>query len=149
MKLRNWVLKIHGFIGMAMGLLLVVISLSGAGIVFQKELDQALNRSLFHVTPRSTQVSLDAMLTPVLAARPDLLVWFIEAPTEPDGSYIVNQKLANEHRLQTFVNPYTGEVLGSRLWEYSLVGFFTRCITICLSVKLVKLWWVSQAGYSC
>lgn len=123
MKLRNWVLRLHGFIGMTMGLLLVVISLSGAGIVFQKEIDRALNRSLFYVAPQATQVTLDAMLKPVLTAHPELPIWFIEVPTEPNESYVVNQKLANEHRLQTFVNPYTGEVLGSRRWEHSFIGF--------------------------
>lgn len=123
MKLRNWILAIHGSLGIVMGLLLAVISLSGAGIVFHEELDHALNRSLFHVTPQAEQVSLDAILAPVQSVRPDLPVWFIEAPTEPDESYVINQKMAGEHRLQTFVNPYTGEVLGSRVWERSAIGF--------------------------
>jgi uncharacterized iron-regulated membrane protein len=106
-----------------MGLLLVTISLSGAGIVFYQELDRALNPSLYNVASQVTQVSLDAMVTPAQPAHPELPVWFIEAPNEAVQSYIINQKMTNGHRLQTFVNPYTGEVLGLRVWEYSFIGF--------------------------
>lgn len=123
MKLRNLILTVHGAIGIAIGLLFMVISLTGASIVFHEEIDHSLNRSLFYVTPQAEQVTLDAMLAPVQAARPDLPLWFIETPTEPNQSYVINQKLPNEHRLQTFVNPYTGDVLGVRVWEYSLTGF--------------------------
>jgi uncharacterized iron-regulated membrane protein len=123
MKFRNGILAIHGWIGIVLGLFLIVISLSGTGIVFQKELDHALNRSLYQVTPQSQPISLDAIVAPVLAARADLPIWFIETPLTPDESYVINQKLANEHRLQTFVNPYTGKILGQRIWEFSFVGF--------------------------
>ncbi|MCL1472554.1 PepSY-associated TM helix domain-containing protein [Argonema antarcticum] len=123
MKFRNFVLRLHGSIGIVMGLLLTVISLTGGSIVFYQELDRALNRSLYHVTPQTQQVSLDTMVALVQTARPDLPLGFIEIPKKPDESYVINQKIANKHRLQTFVNPYTGDLLGSRIWEYSLVGF--------------------------
>lgn len=40
MKFRNRLIAIHGSIGILMGLLLVVISLTGASIVFQEESDR-------------------------------------------------------------------------------------------------------------
>ncbi|MFB2833766.1 PepSY-associated TM helix domain-containing protein [Floridanema evergladense] len=123
MKIRNLVLRVHGSIAIVMGLLLIVISLTGATIVFHQELDRVLNRSLYHVTPQTKQVSLDTMVALVQNAQPYVPLWFIETPKKPDESYIINQKMRNEHRLQTFVNPYTGKILGSRIWEYSPVGF--------------------------
>jgi uncharacterized iron-regulated membrane protein len=123
MKFRNLILKLHSSIGIVVGLLLVVISLSGAGIVFHEEMDHALNRSLWYVTPQSEQVSLDAMIASVQANHPDLPVGFIQSPKTPKESYVFNQQTSHERRLQTFVNPYTGEILGSRLWEYSFTGF--------------------------
>ena len=123
MKFRNLILKLHGSIGIVMGLLLVAISLSGAGIVFHEEMDHALNRSLWSVTPQTEQVSLDAMITSVQANHPDLPVGFIQAPKTPAESYVFNQQTPHERRLQTFVDPYTGKVLGSRIWEYSFTGF--------------------------
>lgn len=43
MKFRNLVLKLHSSIGIVMGLLLMVISLSGTSIVFHEELDHAFS----------------------------------------------------------------------------------------------------------
>ncbi|MBW4468807.1 MAG: PepSY domain-containing protein [Stenomitos rutilans HA7619-LM2] len=122
-RIRKWVLMLHGAIGIGMGLLLVVISLSGAGIVFQEELDHGLNRSLWHVIPQAEPVSLDDMMTSVQSAHPTLTVSYIQAPKTVEESYVFNQTTQDDRRLQTFVNPYTGQVLGSRIWEYSCIGF--------------------------
>lgn len=120
---RNLVLRLHGFVGIVTGLLLMVISLTGASIVFHDEIDHALNRSLWHVTPQAEQVSLDEIIAPVQAAYPDLPIWFVQSPKTLNESYVINQKTPNEQRFQTFVNPYTGATLGSRIWERSLTGF--------------------------
>jgi uncharacterized iron-regulated membrane protein len=122
-RFHKQILILHRAIGITVGLFLVVISLSGSSIVFHEELDHLLNRSLWYVTPQSRQVTLDDMFAPVQSTQPNLPLWFIQAPKEPNESYVFNQKLPNEHRLQTFVNPYTGEILGSRIWERSLIGF--------------------------
>jgi uncharacterized iron-regulated membrane protein len=123
MKYRNVVFSFHRSIGLLLGLWLILISLSGAIIVFQKELDHAFYHALWQVTPQSTQVSLDTMTASVVSTHPKHPLWFIEFPEREDQSYVFNQKLPKEHRLQTFINPYTGKVLGSRIWEYSAIGF--------------------------
>jgi uncharacterized iron-regulated membrane protein len=126
MKFRNRLVAIHGSIGILVGLFLVVISLTGASIVFQEESDRALNKALWYVTPpatQTTQVSLDTMLDKVKVKHPDLPLMFVQVPKQPNESYIINQEMPNEHRLQTFINPYTNEILGERVWEYSLIGF--------------------------
>lgn len=123
MKFRNLVITLHSSIGILVGLLLVVISLTGSSIVFHKELDQVLNRALKLVTPQAEQVSLDAILAPAQAAHPNLPVQYISVPQKPEETYIVAMQATNGQRLETFVNPYTGVVLGSRIWERSLVGF--------------------------
>ncbi|MEH2193616.1 MAG: PepSY-associated TM helix domain-containing protein [Nostoc sp.] len=123
MKFRNLVLKLHSSIGIVMGLLLMVISFSGASIVFHQELDRTLNRSLWSVTPEGTQISPDLMLATVQKDFPNFSVQSIRWPQKPDESYLLQVKAKDGKELQTFVNPYTGEVLGSRVWERSLIGF--------------------------
>ncbi|MBW4471487.1 MAG: PepSY domain-containing protein [Stenomitos rutilans HA7619-LM2] len=123
MTFRNLALRLHGFIGTVMGLLLVVSSLTGASIVFREELDHALHRSLQSATPQAEQVSIDTILTPVQAAHPSLPLQFVMFPRKPDETYLVAMKEPNGHRLETFVNPYTGAVLGERVWERSPIGF--------------------------
>ncbi|WP_375512471.1 PepSY-associated TM helix domain-containing protein [uncultured Nostoc sp.] len=123
MKFRNLVLKLHSSIGILMGLLLMVISLSRASIVFHKELDRALNPSLWSVTPQATQISPDLILASVGKEFPNFSVQSISWLQKPDESYLLQVKAKDAKELQTFVNPYTGEILGSRVWERSLIGF--------------------------
>jgi uncharacterized iron-regulated membrane protein len=123
MNVRNLVLKLHGWIGIVMGLFLIISSLTGASIVFREELDHVLYRSLQTVTPQAEQVSIDAILAPVQSAHPDLLLQFILFPRNPEDTYLVAMKQPNGLRLETFVNPHTGAVLGERVWERSPIGF--------------------------
>lgn len=104
-KFSQWVLKLHGWMGIVMGLLLMVAGLTGSVIVFQEELDHGLNRSLWSVMPQAEKISLDTMLAPVEAAHPNLPVQFIQVPKEPSESYVFSQQMAVGQRLQTFVNP--------------------------------------------
>jgi uncharacterized iron-regulated membrane protein len=125
MKGRKLVLRLHGFVGILAGLLLTVISATGAGIVFQEELDHALNPALFFVIPPTPaqSIAIESILAAAQAEHPELPIWFIRPPKQANQSFQVTQKLPNQHQLQTFVNPYSGNVLGYRVWEHSPVGF--------------------------
>ena len=123
MKIRNLVRSLHGSIGLVMGLLFLIVSLTGAGIVFHEELDHAINQSLHKVAVQSTSVPFDDIIAPVQKAHPELPVQSVSFPKQSNGTYIVTMTDKNGHRLETFVNPYTGAVLGERVWEYSLTGF--------------------------
>jgi uncharacterized iron-regulated membrane protein len=78
---------------------------------------------LYTVTPQAEQVSIDAILSPVQATHANVPVQFIFFPQEPGETYLVAMREPNGHRLEIFVNPYTGAVLGERVWERSLIGF--------------------------
>ena len=59
---------LHSWLGLATGLLLLVVSLSGVALLFEPELDHALNLRLLTVAvPAAPRPSLDRVLT---AARP-------------------------------------------------------------------------------
>jgi uncharacterized iron-regulated membrane protein len=123
MEFRNLVRSLHGSIGLLMGLLFVIVSLTGTGIVFHEEIDHAMNQSLHTVAVQPVSVPFDDILAPVQKAHPDLPIQYVSFPKQADGTYTVMMLDKNGHRLQTFVNPYTGAVLGERVWEYSLTGF--------------------------
>lgn len=65
MKLHKLTLTLHGYVGVAIGLLLVIIGLTGSSIVFYEEFDRALNPQLMQVTPQAKPVSIDAVLESV------------------------------------------------------------------------------------
>ncbi|MEG4344215.1 PepSY-associated TM helix domain-containing protein [Microcoleus sp. A003_D6] len=123
MKIRQPIVTIHGAIGIAIGLLLTVISLTGSAIVFHQEVDRAINPSLMRVVPQGKLASLDQMIAPVQAAYPNFPLQSIRFPQTPNGSYQVTIKAQDGENLDTFVNPYTAKILGSRKWERSLMGF--------------------------
>lgn len=47
----------------------------------------------------------------------------IRFPKTPEDTYNFGVNLPDANRLEVYVNPYTAEVLGSRVWERSPIGF--------------------------
>ncbi len=123
MKIRKLILTIHGSIAIAIWLLLTVISLTGSALVFHQELDRAIHPSFMRVVPQAKLASLDEMIAPVQAAYPNFPLESIRFPQTPDGSYQITIKAQDGESLDTFVNPYTAKILGSRKWDSSPIGF--------------------------
>lgn len=123
MNVRNLVISWHGFIGLFMGLLFLIIGLTGSAIVFHEEIDHTLNSSLWSVIPQTEKVSLDTIASTVKKAYPNLSVQSIRFPEKIEESYLFETQTEKKQRFQVFVNPYTGKLLGARIWEQSLTGF--------------------------
>ncbi len=124
MKFRNLVRSLHGSIGLMMGLLFEIVSLTGSSIIFHQEIDRSLNPSLHTVVVQTTTMQLENLLAPVQKTHPDLPIDYISFPQQPDRSYTIAMTDKNGHRLETFVNPYTGKVLGDRVWEWEHPTFY-------------------------
>jgi uncharacterized iron-regulated membrane protein len=123
MDSRKLALTLHRAVGILVGLLLVISGLTGGSIVFQEEIDRALNASIMQVVPELKAESIDTILPLAQAAYPNLPLQYIRVPQAPNQAYQVSMTATNGHRLDVFVNPYTAQVIGSRDWERSLVGF--------------------------
>lgn len=122
MKLHKLAFILHRYIGVTMGLLLLVIGLTGSSLVFWKEIDHARNLPLMQVVPQGERVSLDSILKPVQSAYPNLKLTYIGLPRQPEGTYEVGMESKAEKWTDVYVNPYTGAILGSRQWDHSLMG---------------------------
>lgn len=120
-RLRAIAVVVHRYVGLAISVFLIVAGLTGSLLAFNEELDAAINPDLFEVTPpRDGAEPLDALaLRDALQAR------------LPDGARVSYVPLEREqgHSLslfvddsppgaddEYFVDPYTGETLGSRRW---------------------------------
>ena len=104
------------------GLLLVLMGLTGSLLVFDRELDRFFSPALLHVTPQSERVPLETALVAVREAFPGEKPYIFRMPWELDGVYDVwmNESIGQAH---VYVNPYSGELLGSRVWRHSIIGF--------------------------
>jgi len=123
MKLRKLILNLHSIIGIVFGVFFIISGLTGSSIVFQSETDHILNAGLMQVTPQAQIQSIDHILIAGQQTHPDLRLQFIKFPQQQEETYLISMKGTHGEQVETYVNPYTAEVLGSRVWERSLMGF--------------------------
>jgi uncharacterized iron-regulated membrane protein len=114
--LRRSLLTLHQWVGLAAGLFLIVISVSGSALVFENEIDRALNWSTSFVIPAAQPLPIETLVARVLAAYPQDQVTGVRIADQPDQAYEFSLR---SHR-GAMVNPYTGDVLGLRDHEKSV-----------------------------
>lgn len=120
--LRKAVFFIHLWLGLLLGLYAVLVGITGSVLMFQAEIDRALNPRLHHVRPAGKRVPLEAALETVRRAYPGLEisgVWISPDPAAPyefRGGKVeyTDWSVARRGVKQIYVHPYTGEILGSR-----------------------------------
>ncbi|MEO6239591.1 MAG: PepSY-associated TM helix domain-containing protein [Vicinamibacterales bacterium] len=159
MKLRPTLLWLHRWVGVVSAVFLLLIALTGCALIFENALDRRLNASLAYVTPQDTRLALQTLVERTGAALPGVRVGSVRVDPEP--SFATSLSLSN--RLTAFVNPYTGELLGTRDTQQGLarnihllhtrfmagyagelfVGWLT-VLTLAMSISGIYLWWPRQ-----
>ena len=150
-RIRSVLFNLHLVGGLAAGLFLLILGVSGAVLAFSDEIDAFLHPSVFKVAPQAQPLPLtqlaanaSAVLHPgdvfkvyVPSVRPDRSYWFAAFP----GHYRLPR--------QVFVNQYTGEVLGN----LSMLRFttmmkalhnamaFSSIVLMFLAPSGLYLWW--------
>lgn len=126
-RLRGLWLTLHRYLGLALGLPLALIGLSGSLIVFGWPLDAWLNRELTRVAvppgavarPLAEIVAAARAYLPADAAPLDWLTF----PEHADQAFRFSYRWpASPDSHELFVDPYTAAVVGQRLW-----GDFAAC----------------------
>ncbi len=127
-KLRKWAFVLHRYIGLVVGLVLIIIGLTGSVLVFQREIDAFVISQRFGqvVVPENrTLVPVELVLRQVKEKFKDQLKTSVRAiaiPMEPSKPYIATVQLKDTSLTQVYVNPYLGEIMGSRDRETSWIG---------------------------
>ncbi|MEH1940519.1 MAG: PepSY-associated TM helix domain-containing protein [Nostoc sp.] len=118
LKLRQIAFHLHRYIGLSVGLLLVIVGLTGSLLVFADEIDHfLLSHQIGHVIPQGQRVSIESELYTVKAAyknQPELQAIVIRTPLAPDVPHQVLLRSPKGEITEVNVNPYTGEIMGSR-----------------------------------
>lgn len=132
MNKKLW--AIHNWVGLYFGIVIAILSVTGAAVLFKDEIDVALNREVFTVdVPANPQrVSLQPVIDQLKKHYPEYTFRDVIL-SAPDESWRVNldyRKIdSDSESRQVFVNPYTGEILGSRDY-YKSFAFFLRNIHV-------------------
>lgn len=119
---RTWV-WLHRWAGLAMTLFLVIAGLTGSLLTFYDELDTLLSPGTHRVVlPHEGAETLDmvTLRERALAKRPGMWTDSALAPWRPGRSLSlwVESRDADQATAdnELFIDPYTGEILGSRRW---------------------------------
>ena len=158
--MRKIFVTVHLWAGLTAAIFLLLLGVSGALVAFEGEIDRALNAKLSYVRPQGQPLSLDAITARLLAANPGAKLFLIGLPQQADYSLLVGLRGASHKDRALFVNPYTGEVLGSgdqanhfankvhQFHTHLLVGEVADEITgwssvflLVLSITGIVLWW--------
>lgn len=102
-------LLFHRWVSLATSIIIIVVALTGSALVFEGAIDRGLNPQLWRVTPGSHPLPLDTLVAHAHAVTPATQVTGLNPSLEPDRAYLVQSP-----GTQTFVDPYTGRVLGTR-----------------------------------
>lgn len=110
--MRTLILNIHLWVGLTIGLLLVLAGLTGSILVFDDEIDSALNPELLSVVPADETIPLQPVVDAVATAYPRHPISYIRLPRGPGETYEFTT--AGADPLEIFADPYRGEILGAR-----------------------------------
>ena len=122
--MRKLIFNIHLYVALLAGLFVAILGLTGAIMAFEPELDRLVHARLAYVTPENhaplslADLGRAALVGEQRAANPDAPVTNYVLAGAPDRSAEVDQG-----RIRTFLNPYSGLVLGRRLAEPDALSY--------------------------
>ena len=110
MKFRSVLFWIHLIAGSIAGAVILVMSVTGTLLTFQQSVLQVVERSQRFVTvpPGAARLEVDALLDRVRATFPDVQATTVTLTSDPAVSVAIALGTG-----AVFVNPYTGELLGT------------------------------------
>jgi uncharacterized iron-regulated membrane protein len=132
-KVRQTIAKIHRYLGLLIGIISIVVGLTGSLLVFRHEIDAWEIQQRFRVSiEKSTPQSPETLINTVTAAyavgeasplenRPDWKIAKLIAFSGQDF-YTIRLNLPNDKQQEIFVNPYTGKIIGDRLRQDAIWG---------------------------
>src|SRR5258706_9609376 len=123
--MRELLLKLHRWSGLILGLIILVVSVTGSALVFESDIDAWLNPELSLMTPEldTPRVAMQKVVDNVRKEYPK------DPPTSirivPTGVFVSNRtiEVALKSGQTAYVNPYSGAVLGARSREKSFARF--------------------------
>jgi uncharacterized iron-regulated membrane protein len=166
MLLRRWrpsLVKIHRWLGLTAGLLLMLNAFTGSLMLGARPLDRVLNAQLFEVKPAGQAVPLETLRQSLLADYGSKARFTIRPPREPEESILV-YVTSDSWEGQAHYDPYSGRKLGAReehegfanaLFEFhsallagdtgKTVLAFNTVTMLAMLVTGVLLWWPARS----
>lgn len=118
--IRRVIFRIHVWVGLSAGLLIVLLGISGSALVFRADIERWLVSDWLTVPIQSARYSLDDAVTRALRDHPERELSKVLVPAAANESIEVVLQLRNPPTLKAadlisiYVDPYKLEILGER-----------------------------------
>ncbi|MEP7002349.1 MAG: PepSY-associated TM helix domain-containing protein [bacterium] len=99
----------HRWTALITSIVIFVVAATGSALVFEGAIDRGLNPQFWRVAQGTPPLSLDTLAARAQVVTPALPITGFTLSLVPDRAYV-----AQTAGVQTFVDPYTGRVLGTR-----------------------------------
>ncbi|MDR0579933.1 MAG: PepSY domain-containing protein [Campylobacteraceae bacterium] len=114
MKKGFW-FQIHWLLGIALGIIIAIIGVTGAALSFRSEILSFINKDIVFVEPNGrTPLSVNELLEKVNESLPDSRINSLTLAFEPDKTVrisVSNASSTNMRGKTHYVDPYTAEIL--------------------------------------
>ena len=158
---RKLLLSLHLYAGLIAGIFLVLLSVTGSFMVFEEEIDRALNPKPTLVPPGEKRLSLTEMKASLEAKYPGrTVVGFSISPQNDLAWGAALESKASQSSLNLAFNQFTGDVLGKDSDRNNFVGYvhdfhlrlmmgdtggsivsLAAVLLLFLSLSGIVLWW--------
>ncbi len=124
---RQVFFSLHRYLGLAIGLLLAFIGITGSLLVFEPEIDHWLtDRQFGQVIPQAQRLAPEQLITAAKVAYPNLKPVSLYFPDQPEQPFKLrmkssqpNPKVYLDGNYEVFLNSYSGKVLGDRIERFN------------------------------
>lgn len=130
--IKYWIGQLHLWLGLASGLVVLIVSITGCLFSFQKEITEALHREWYYLPTaahsqqplslvtlqQKAEQTLGHPVSSIIAFRDPTHTWEFMAYKDNDTALTIFG--AMEYYESVFLNPYTGEIAGRRNYKYDL-----------------------------
>lgn len=152
--------QVHLWLALILGPILTLVCITGAFVVFRYEMNRMTVPGTAYVTPGAQRLPLDELTRRVQANRPQDKLTSASWDGGADTGFNFWTTSPAGHRIHTFINPYTGEIIGQEdyhdkwiQWFYELhanlllgptglfLNGFVGLTAVILSITGLIVWW--------
>lgn len=140
--MRNVLLKIHLYLGLAAAVFLVILGLTGSIMAFEGDIDHWLHPSLWYVDVGPRVLPEGELIANVQRQFAPARVGGVEMSPHPD----LAQTMHLTDRSAVMVNPYDGRVLGRVVGPSQTQKLLGNIHQLHLRLAAEPRWWISPVG---
>lgn len=142
MTVRKLFKKLHLWLSLPFGLIIMTTCLTGALLVFEKEITALVQHESVASVPDQEPLPLSVLLERVAEKTPDSVeITSITIPTSPHRAY--NVGLSKPRRAGVLIDPYTGKIIGpsGRLAFFTTVRELHRWLLDSMKPEAEGIFW--------